>query len=111
MTVSTITFADASREFERVQNARFAGSRVDVECDLIGLNTIAEMMVAAHRAKHAIFAAMATAACCQRNDGTGYVGRYDIAAACQAEIDYLEVTPEAAMVVEARVAELLAGGV
>lgn len=109
MTINATTYADAAAEFERVQNERFSGSRTDVECDLIALKCVADMIVMGHRAKHTQFANIATATCCQRADGTGYVGRYDIAAACQAEIDYLEVTPEAAMVVEARVAELLAG--
>lgn len=109
MTVKATTYAEAAAEFERVQNARFSGSRTDVECDLIALRCIADMIVMGHRAKQGQFANIATATCCQRSDGTGYVGRYDIATACQAEIDYLEITPEAAMVVEARVAELLAG--
>lgn len=109
MTINAITYSAAAAEFERVQNARFSGSRTDVACDLIALRCIADMIVMGHHAKQRMFHTMATATCCQRADGTGYVGRYDIAAACQAEIDYLEVTPEAAMVVEARVAELLAG--
>lgn len=102
-------FSQAVAEFERVQNARFVGSEMDIKGDALNLHTIGSHIYAAHVLKAQAFYLIATATCCQRSNGAGYVGRYDIATACQAEIDYLEVTPEAAMVVEARVAELLAG--
>lgn len=76
--------------------------------DVNDLCALAREIVKSARDKEAIFANLGESRSCVTKAGRGYRGQYDLVAMVQAEIDYIELRPEALQIVQAEADRCLA---